>query len=1004
MAVAARKSLETLGYTDVPAALHLTAESVPREHAYALEMRKVFAATQVMPEGASVLGVYEVDGVPAVCLVEGRPGVDLFEDLRGRLWNQGLISLVLILGDEAIQAMPVARKIQAAPPVPLQQLTRNSPYSAYGVRSEALKNAHSAWFDSKTRVDRYLLRNIDKAIRLLLGAKAGFTDHDAQHLVGQAMFVSYLEHRELITEAFRKARGVQPFVDLLAAHDGAGMDKLLRELKERFNGDFLEPEGRRASWSKYPDAVFDILHRFLRREDLKAGQQSAWPYDFSQIPVELLSGIYEKFLGERQKQDAAYYTPRHLANLAVDELFRGIEHPDQEVVWDGACGSGILLTTAFRRMLGAAEAVKGAPLSFSERISLLTSRIYGGDTNLSACKVTAFSLYLCLLEDLAAPPRTGTLLPRLLDKNIFTDRAHGDAFSEKHPITMGVIPKPSCVVSNPPWLEPSTKGHSTSADKWAARHNLKVPLRQVALTYADMVVRRAEEGARIVLIMPASVFLRRQPHAFVRRWLTGVQLERIINLSDLRNFLFPGAKHPCVVAVMRSGASPGHIPPMFDYATPKADATIHYGRLTIYPSDRRRLSQSRVQMDAGALQSLHWCSEPEVAAIARLRAGGTLGNIEKAGQLISGTGFHVTDRASERPPVAPGFLRDIPHIAATTLPKFGPSLSDDKLKPWPKAYSRIASQGNPELYQGRRVIVPNGMTPSHRIRAFAVEATASVTNSCSVLRLTDNNPDTAYFLAAYLSSRLAAYLAMVLAPSAVTERTQIKCGELLHLPFFLPANHDNPQHAAGWVGEVAKFVRGSRGFSLTTAENDLPEEIERLVRKYFGIDPALGQVIDEVATMVLPNIQPTTIAKLPSPLQSPPISVQMQHYAEGLASQLTKSRDALDGSGRFKVSVTSWQAGASGGMGLVRVSVDQQEGPNEIHVGTAAATAVLNDLSKHGLLGGVANGGLTLAGDILIREKNAIYFAKPLVNRLWLTSAALDDALRIVRSVEDARA
>jgi len=131
------------------------------------------------------------------------------------------------------------------------------------------------------------------------------------------------------------------------------------------------------------------------------GQRSLWKYDFKYIPVELISGIYESFLNDQQRQEGAVYTPRNLATLAVDEAFAGIERPWEEIVLDGACGSGILLTSAYRRMLGAMKAAKNSELTYVERQTILLRGIRGGDISPSACKVTVFSLYLVLLEDLA---------------------------------------------------------------------------------------------------------------------------------------------------------------------------------------------------------------------------------------------------------------------------------------------------------------------------------------------------------------------------------------------------------------------------------------------------------------------------------------------------------------------------------------------------------------------------------------------------------------------------
>ena len=39
-------------------------------------------------------------------------------------------------------------------------------------------------------------------------------------------------------------------------------------------------------------------------------------------------------------------------------------------------------------------------MRLKERIKLLLERIFGSDIDAAACKITAFSLYLCLLEDI----------------------------------------------------------------------------------------------------------------------------------------------------------------------------------------------------------------------------------------------------------------------------------------------------------------------------------------------------------------------------------------------------------------------------------------------------------------------------------------------------------------------------------------------------------------------------------------------------------------------------
>ena len=140
--------------------------------------------------------------------------------------------------------------------------------------------------------------------------------------------------------------------------DGSGVDRLLKRLSNDFNGDFLSSrDGGAPTWADLPPAAFLAIEQFLDAVDIETGQGSFWRYDFSHIPVELISGIYETLLKDRQGKLGAYYTPRHLANLVTEQAFQRVANLSNCSVYDGACGSGILLTTAFRRMLRHIEAV-----------------------------------------------------------------------------------------------------------------------------------------------------------------------------------------------------------------------------------------------------------------------------------------------------------------------------------------------------------------------------------------------------------------------------------------------------------------------------------------------------------------------------------------------------------------------------------------------------------------------------------------------------------------------
>ena len=78
-------------------------------------------------------------------------------------------------------------------------------------------------------------------------------------------------------------------------------------------------------------------------------------YDFSILPVEFISNVYERFIGkENQEKEGAYYTPLFLAEYVVENTVSRYLRTTTESkcrVLDPACGSGIFLVETLRRII-----------------------------------------------------------------------------------------------------------------------------------------------------------------------------------------------------------------------------------------------------------------------------------------------------------------------------------------------------------------------------------------------------------------------------------------------------------------------------------------------------------------------------------------------------------------------------------------------------------------------------------------------------------------------------
>ena len=194
-------------------------------------------------------------------------------------------------------------------------------------------------------------------------------------------------------------------------------------------------------------------------------------YDFRHIPVETLSSIYEQFLHAQQKgeSDGAYYTPEVLADYLLSEINSVRALQPGMTVCDPACGSGIFLVLAYRRLIEMelAATKNTGSLTPARLRDILLNSIYGVERHRDACNVTMFSLILTLLHYVKPPELHANRrfqFPSLLNTRIFCD----DFFNTRLALP---VPKRGfdVIAGNPPWIElkPDTKGEAY-ARKWMA--------------------------------------------------------------------------------------------------------------------------------------------------------------------------------------------------------------------------------------------------------------------------------------------------------------------------------------------------------------------------------------------------------------------------------------------------------------------------------------------------------------------------------------------------------
>ncbi|MDP3746349.1 MAG: N-6 DNA methylase [Phenylobacterium sp.] len=1041
----------TLGYGRREEALVRRAADVPTDHPFAPEIRRMFAPR---PGEAGASAVFMHGGAPLACLVDAADlpvhDGDRREALRRfcrRLWNQNLASLVLVLGADSIEAHSVLDPSATPQAVPAANAANDGPWSQADLSSGRAWERHSRWFDPKLRVDNSLLENIVALLKVLCGPTA-LTEDEARHALAKAIFVSFLEQRGIVGDDYRAQHQVAPLEALVSGADRNGLERLFTQLRNDFNGDFLNPAtDTDAEFWDLPGAALQALAEFLKRTDLQTGQRSFWGYDFSEIPIELISGIYQTFLATKgliapqpsgggdgarrlpgQRELGAYYTPRHLAVYVVEQAFAGVADPLAQTIFDGACGSGILLTTAFRHLLRVAEQRDERPLTFEERRDLLRSSIFGSDIDLDACRLTAFSLYLALLSelqpsDLVEIQRRGGTLPNLIGTNLRAGPTDGDIFAANSvAATRGRF---SLVISNPPWREPSA-GETTTYEPWMA--SLADPpslsYRQIAIAYTFRALECLKPGGRIALVLPVRLIVGERANDFRCDLTEWMRVEQVVNFADMRRLIFPGAKHPFAVitgvardpaqraAIAAGELTPGH-GEVIEYLAPKADVALAFGRLAIHSDDRMTLPAATFYSEERLFGLLYWGTEHDVALYRKCQRLGRIEDLIGRGSArqsawLCNSGWVAPYK--DYPGTDAGDLREMKYLDARAIPVSSVILDEQRaLQPFPgDADARIAFFGERALYRGPRVIWPDGVNPESGVKAFYSEAPFTFRHSLKAIGGVEADRSLLQFLAAYLRSPLAHYLMILRSHTVAGERPKLHKSELLAMPFVRPERHPVPDIAYAVLDEVSRIFE-----TLSATEEGFRDNayslqkgrLDALVLDYFQLSDDDRVLVKEMVERVAPSIQPSSTdpSDLLTPLLRRPSHDDLEAYARVLQTSLEAWRDGLGGGSAIDVSVAFDQRQL---LAAATISLGEQQSAarTEGRVREAETDELVRTI-EDSLAARAADAesmSMMALPHITVASGRTVRLIKPFRARFWLQRAALADADRLVQQIRAA--
>lgn len=506
---------------------------------------------------------------------------------------------------------------------------------------------------------------------------------DVLSMAGRALFFRFLIDRRIVLPS--ELLDICPAADDLkdgfsnaqkAAQTSAWLD-------ETFNGDFLplidekvspdqRAERERAYLQFYQGIstrtggeMFRHLHAILRSFQ-HVGAQSFqltfdWgDFDFAHIPIGVLSQVYESFahrVDPRTARDTSvHYTPRTIARLLVEEAFAAIAEPADAHVLDPACGAGIFLGLAFRRLVQERwRKTKQQPSAIEIR-KILYEQVRGFDISESALRLAALTLYITAIELNASPCPPKTLkFPRNLRSEVLFHFGHDKAAPAPNTFPLGSLGNAvptrfneqfDVVLGNPPWTqlkEDKAKHDGAKAAKTTDKLNQAfTEIGRRALTTRGLhgqatqyknpskgpdlpFVFRATEWAKeksglIAMVLPARVFLR-SPDKHCDAWrdlVSTVSVTGIINGADLRKTaVWRNVDMPfCLFFARNEKPRAGH---RFHYATPSYELDVNgTGRFRIDYATTQPVQMERVLEKRWLLKTLMFGTWRDVELMERI--------------------------------------------------------------------------------------------------------------------------------------------------------------------------------------------------------------------------------------------------------------------------------------------------------------------------------------------------------------------------------------------------
>lgn len=639
------------------------------------------------------------------------------------------------------------------------------------------------------RADKRLIQDLKAVRRELLGT--GLKSKYAHALIGRSIFIRYLEDRRIIDEEYFLKKVAKDNVqwqqqllhepdvlDLAPGHEKRRYYRVLpnqpftyalfRELAVDFNGDMFPDVEEEEKW--VTEDHLRLLQGFLLGHTSKFQYPLfLWAYDFEIIPIELISSIYEEFYhkeniyrpgkkGRPQDDVKTHYTPSVLVEFVFSHILSEERLATTPRILDPACGSGIFLVEAFRRIVRYQVKRQRGKMPTPEALrQILKEQIRGIEIYDEAVHVAAFSLYLALLHYQEPPTIRTKRLPNLIYKEgqpedeqhyhvLFRNNTFALIDTERDAVrnTLNTLPKYEgraehqrmynsqevlpldlrsfdIVVGNPPWG--FTKGETQEiqdaqkqAKRWSEYFEWSIGDDEPSQAFIARALSLLKPDGESGLLVPTGVFLKHHENskAFRKRWLEETTIKTVVNFAHVRHTFFnTNANAP--FAFVHFVAHPTSSDHWVRYwSVRKSKAVDRTQTVVLRQPDIRQIQQIDLETSDFLWKVYWWGNHHDANLIKALRLNITIDQLAKSRNWPDpGRGFQAASPTYKNAPG--GWLKDYKVLPAEYFQRYG-QIDTSLLQSAPQEVTRLPSSRY--IQDGWRLLIKQGVNEAEDLNGL----------------------------------------------------------------------------------------------------------------------------------------------------------------------------------------------------------------------------------------------------------------------------------------------